>query len=126
MDDHEMNRIIAEKVMGLYRKWGDDRFGEWHNENNICMYRSNIHGHQDKPVYSPATDVAQAFEALAVWKKRSITNSWGLSSIHPLHGRGYIISLIGDSIPGYRACGASGERLSLVVTEALVKAVSDD
>jgi len=133
MTEQEVDRIIAEKVMGWHREWDDGGFGEWYNKINVCMYRSDIHGSQGEPVWNPAKNIAQAIEAARVWLAglvgpdepsgacwelfQSIGNETVFAglSIYPEGPDG--------SERQYRAVAATEAR---ALSEAWVKAVSDE
>ena len=116
MDNNEMNRIVAEKVMGWEQKpfasphmveiWVDNR-----GRNRIGIAS-----------YSPATNVAQAFEALQAWTAvdRKI-RTWSIESM--LCGEDVYPVYLGLS--GVITWRGYAETPALAITEALVKAVRD-
>ena len=120
MDNKEMNRIVAEKVHGWHRQpwnaWNKDAkplYGFWADEKDT--FQESLEG------YSPATNIAQAFEAIEAWRDKT-GRHWDISS--PVFGgdeKFYCaIYHLADGEDWARA-----DTPAQAITEALVKAVSD-
>jgi len=141
MDNTEMNRIIAEKVHGWHIATGSEMYpgfgcieGDcwFDSDDNLrwSVYSCGEFPGEDDRVYSPATNIAQAFEAAETWRKVDKDHrEWVLSSPsgpsrgwvkHPLKWEALFTEGNGDCE------GHSDTDPAYAITEALVKAVSDE
>jgi len=123
-DNKEMSRIVAEKVMGWGRK-----HRPWTHDIDSWVTASGVFGCRVLE-YSPPTNIAQAFEAAETWRKVDEDHrEWGLSSPSG-PSRGHVRHpMEWDALFTEGDCdweGYSDSDPAFAITEALVKAVSDD
>jgi len=131
MDNKEMNRIVAEKVHGWHRQpwnaWNKDAkplYGFWADEKDT--FQESLDG------YDPATNIAQAFEAAEAFRIQHGDAECRWTFYSPMGGdseyEANIILNDPDSKKDYHRINYEGDAdtPAQAITEALVKAVSDE
>ena len=126
MNDEEMNRIIAEKVMGFH--WVAD-YGTGHYSPTGAWLDSSGGVQYWTEVWEPTENVAQAIEAVEGWRGNIKGRFWKLES--PFHhpdgdiDKEFQVFIHWDD-DYYHSLDALGETPALAICNALVKAVSDE
>lgn len=110
MTNEEKARICATEVHGWHVGYDDGSHRLW--LNGLGARRGKV------SEYTPATNVAQAIKAVIAWRKKG-KRSWSLEDV----GGKFIVVLLDEEEPVGGACAKWPAK---AITDALVKAVSDD
>ena len=128
MNNQEMAKVLAEKVMGWHVARGSETYpGQGYIEGDYWFDSADnqrwsvdscgeFQGEDDR-VYSPATNIAQAIEALKHWGPGRM---WRIEKTSA-----EVVKVQLWDCDGIPAGGTDGFDLASTITRALVKAVSD-
>jgi len=117
MDNREMAKVLAE-MQGWELRRGTF-VDEWYDSKGFwCGMVPNIEAPPEDGAYNPATNVAQAFEALKHWGPGRM---WRIEKTSA-----EVIKVLLWDCDGIPVAGTDGFDLALTVTRALVKAVQSE